>query len=155
MVASSSSPSRSPSRSSSRPSNRRPGASSAHFDLNWRRVAPGPSGSAAGVPDSGTSLAKPAAAPKLLRAPVLAMAVGKRLLPRAVDRNRVKRIAREAWRHRVAGDPSLAGELHVFIRLARRPAVLEPVCDLRKKRLLRAELDSLLAMLPRTNGPRS
>ena len=100
---------------------------------------------------------KPVGAPvlKLLRAPVLAMAIGKKLLPRAVDRNRVKRIAREAWRHRVAGEPALARELSVFIRLARRPAVLDSVCDSAKKRLLRAELDGLLAMLPRPGGPRS
>ena len=97
---------------------------------------------------------KSAAAPKLLRAPVLAMAIGKKLLPRAVDRNRVKRIAREAWRHRAAGDPALARELSVFIRLARRPAMLDAVCDSGKKRLLRAELDGLLAMLPRSGGPR-
>lgn len=109
----------------------------------------------AGTSDAGATMTKLIAVPKLLRAPVLALAIGKKLLPRAVDRNRVKRIAREAWRHRVAGEPALARELSVFIRLARRPAVLDPVCDSGKKRLLRAELDGLLAMLPRTGGPRS
>ena len=65
------------------------------------------------------------------------LAIGKRLLPRAIDRNRVKRVAREAWRLRVLAQPALARELSVFIRLQKRPAVFGKVPDSQVKAALR------------------
>ena len=87
-------------------------------------------------------------ASSILRAPVLMLAIGKRLLPRAIDRNRVKRVAREAWRLRVLAQPALARELSVFIRLQKRPAVFGKLPDRQVKAALRLEIDSLLDRLP-------
>lgn len=74
----------------------RPVATGEHFNVHCK---PLPAGSGSGV---------------------LLMAVPKRLLARAVDRNLVRRLAREAWRGAVLNRQSMA----VMVKLARRPASL-------------------------------
>ncbi len=87
----------------------RPGVRGEHFSLHWR-VLPAPPG-------------------------VLFMAIPKRLLASAVDRNAVRRVAREAWR--AAG----AGRLPVAVML--RMTALPPARGARhRKALARAELDA-------------
>ena len=84
--------------------------------------------------------------PVIAGAPVMTLAVAKRLLPRAVDRNTVRRIAREAYRswHRTQlGLPAV-----IFIRLRRRSADWMTMPDGQKKRLWRSEIDSLLTAVP-------
>jgi RNase P protein component len=70
------------------------------------------------------------------------MAIPKRLLKRAVDRNTLRRIAREAWRARSA---SCRPRAPALLRLARRPAGFETLTQRARKRLWREELDDLLA----------
>lgn len=88
------------------------------------------------------------------------LAVAKRLLPRAVDRNTVRRIAREAWRHSGCAGTGVSA----FIRLARVTPAWREVGDRARKRAMRDELDRLLASLrtraanpppPRTPSPPS
>jgi len=71
---------------------------------------------------------------------VLYLAVPKRQLRRAVDRNLVRRIAREAWR---AGGPARV-PLALLIRLRRRPDDFASTGVRRRRKDLRAELDRLL-----------
>lgn len=99
-----------PSRRSGRPKN---GATSEHFLITWRRPA---SETQAG----------------------LHMAISKKLLPRAVDRNRVRRLIREAVRH-VHPLPVL-----LMVRLMSKPRELIEVTRQRSNRMLRAELDTVL-----------
>ncbi|MGM0552353.1 MAG: ribonuclease P protein component [Pseudomonadota bacterium] len=66
----------------------------------------------------------------------LGLAIGKRQVRRAVDRNRIKRIVREAFRQRRSGLPVVD-----LVVLARVGAVN---CD---NRLLRSEIDRLLDRL--------
>lgn len=73
---------------------------------------------------------------------ILLMAVPKRLLARAVDRNTLRRIAREAWRARSGPARPRAPAL---LRLARRPSGFETLTQRARKRLWREELDDLLA----------
>lgn len=116
-----------PEKAGSNPRRRRPSVSSEHFQLNWRRSAEGEA-----------HRLQP-----LHRAPRLTLAVAKKLLPRAVDRNRLRRIAREAWRAAAPCHP----DLDVFIRLHLRPSAgLLPEGQQRKA--WRAELDGLLSRLP-------
>ncbi|MBN9428167.1 MAG: ribonuclease P protein component [Burkholderiales bacterium] len=104
---------------------------------------------------------------------VLLMAVPKRLLARAVDRNLVRRLAREAWR----GAGLHRQPLAAMVKLARRPACLArsrvTAAAARRgaastraagkatlagagrrsnKKQLRAELDQLLATVCRRLG---
>lgn len=51
----------------------------------------------------------------------LGLVVGKKLLKRAVDRNRVKRVVREQFRLRRAGLPAV----DLVVRLAAKPAPLD------------------------------
>jgi RNase P protein component len=106
---------------------RRPGLNSRHFSLTWRRNREGRRDDSA-----------------IHRAPRLMLAVAKKLLPRAIDRNTVRRIAREAWR---AAEPGHR-DLSVFIRLLSVCDALKLLPDAQRKRLLRAELDGLLSRLP-------
>lgn len=69
------------------------------------------------------------------------MAVSKKFLPRAVDRNRVRRLIREAARLR-----ELPGTL-VLVRLMRKPTAAFAQPDSACKRLVRAELDDGFARL--------
>jgi len=71
----------------------------------------------------------------------LGLVVGKKLLKRAVDRNRVKRIVREQFRLRRATLPNL----DLIVRLAAKPAPLEA-------KLLATEFTGLLEKLCRTQG---
>lgn len=52
----------------------------------------------------------------------LGLVVGKKLLKRAVDRNKLKRIVREQFRRRRAGLPAY----DLIVRLAVKPAPLDP-----------------------------
>jgi ribonuclease P protein component len=54
-------------------------------------------------------------------APRLGLVVGKKLLKRAVDRNRVKRVLREQFRLRRAGLPAC----DLIVRLATKPVLLD------------------------------
>ena len=84
------------------------------------------------------------------------MAVAKKLLPRAIDRNRFRRIVREAWR---AGGCAAVGASHaaglsVFIRLMKTQPIWKTLPDGPLKRLWREELDRLLGELgARVNTP--
>jgi RNase P protein component len=74
---------------------------------------------------------------------VLHTAVSKKLLPRAVDRNRVKRLMREASR-----DVPLPS-IRVLVRLTCKPVRAFSMADRQCKRLLREELDLGLRLLIR------
>jgi RNase P protein component len=87
-------------------------------------------------------LPAPAHGALALEGDILLMAVPKRLLKRAVDRNTLRRIAREAWRARTANPRPRTPAL---LRLARRPAGFETLTQRARKRLWREELDDLLA----------
>jgi len=98
----------------------RPGVRGGHFSLHWR-VLEAPPG-------------------------VLFMAIPKRLLARAVDRNAVRRVAREAWRAAGAGKAPVA----VMLRMTALPAVRGAR---HLKALVRAELDAAFGtMLGRLAG---
>ena len=96
---------------------------SAHFTLSRRTP----------VPDGGNALPT---------GDVLLMAVPKRLLKRAVDRNTLRRVAREAWRAASGHDRPRSPAL---LRLARRPAGFDTLTQRARKRLWREEIDELLA----------
>lgn len=78
---------------------------------------------------------------------VLQFAVPKKLLKRAVDRNAVRRVARESWRAAVDSSPRrdayLARGHELRIRLLSRPATLAEMSRPARKRFWRAELDDL------------
>ena len=82
------------------------------------------------APDAGTACAG-----------VLFLAVPKRQLVRAVDRNLVRRIAREAWR--ASGLSRLP--IAVLVKLRRRPDWFAASGVRRKRRGVREELDALFA----------
>jgi len=92
----------------------RPGVGSEHFKIHFRVLADPPG--------------------------VLFMAIPKRLLARAVDRNAVRRVAREAWRAAsLAGAPVVA-----MLRMTASP----PVRGARhRKALVRKELDAAFRTL--------
>lgn len=71
------------------------------------------------------------------------LAVPKRLLKRAVDRNGLRRVAKESWRAQV-GTVKQPGYL---LRLTRRPDTLVQMSRKQRKRFWRAELDDLLGRL--------
>lgn len=73
---------------------------------------------------------------------VLLIAIPKRLLARAVDRNTVRRIVREAWR---ACPDATRARAPMLLRLVRRPAGFDDLTQRARKRLWRDELDALLA----------
>ncbi|MFT4099825.1 MAG: ribonuclease P protein component [Burkholderiaceae bacterium] len=102
-----------------------------HIQVKWRPAAP-----------AGRS-----ADPKALQ-PVLMMAVAKRLLPRAIDRNRFRRVVREAWRARVSASGMRPPAASVFVRLMRRSDVWRTVPDGQLKRAWRDEIDRLFAAVP-------
>ena len=72
----------------------------------------------------------------------LGLIVAKKLAKRAVQRNLLKRLAREAFRHARGG---LAAN-DVVLRLARPPGTQ---MDTQARRLWRADIEQLLARLPR------
>ncbi len=86
----------------------RPGVRGQHFNLQWRVLEASPG--------------------------VLFMAIPKRVLARAVDRNAVRRVAREAWRSAGAGGLPVAAMLRMTALPAARGAR-------HRKALVRAELD--------------
>lgn len=71
---------------------------------------------------------------------LLFLAVPKRQLVRAVDRNLVRRIAREAWRSAGLATRPVA----VMLKLRRRPDWFGQAGVRRRRAALRAELDALL-----------
>lgn len=88
-----------------------------------------------------------AAADSTVGAGRLGFSVPKRLLPRAVDRNALKRVAREAWRlapWRDVPRPALA-----MIRLHRLDAGWKTLPGSTLKKVWRSELDLLVARLLR------
>lgn len=82
------------------------------------------------APDAGTACAG-----------VLFLAVPKRQLVRAVDRNLVRRIAREAWRAAGLSRQPLA----VLVKLRRRPDWFAQAGVRRRRKGVREELDALFA----------
>jgi RNase P protein component len=72
----------------------------------------------------------------------LGMSVPKRLLPLAVDRNALKRVAREAWR--LAEWPAELRPERAMIKLRRRDDRWRELPRGALKRLWRAELDRLI-----------
>lgn len=70
------------------------------------------------------------------------MAIAKKQLPRAVDRNALRRVMREAWRA-ARPDPTLS----VFVRLTRASPAWREVGARARKRAWRTEFDELLASL--------
>ncbi len=72
----------------------------------------------------------------------LGMSVPKRLLPRAVDRNALKRVAREAWR--LADWPIHLRPERAMIKLRRRDEGWRELPRGALKRLWRLELDRLI-----------
>lgn len=111
---------------------RRPALTSDHFSLTWRRGDPS------------------RAVVAIHRAPRLMMAVAKKLMPRAIDRNTVRRIARESWRAVAGRHP----DLDLFVRLQAKPLAWSALPDGQRKRACRLELDGLLARLPAAGGAR-
>ena len=94
----------------------RPGVRSEHFNLHWKLLE--------GLPG------------------VLFLAIPKRLLARAVDRNAVRRVAREAWRSAALE----AAPVAAMLRMTRLP----PARGVRhRKAIVRAELDVALRTLSR------
>ncbi len=90
------------------------------------------------------------------------MAIPKRQLKRAVDRNTVRRVAREAWRAACApvgsAEPAApAGAAAVapsaLLRLVSRPQGFALLAQGARKRLWRTELDHLMAAVA-TAAPR-
>lgn len=85
----------------------------------------------------------------------LLMAIPKRQLKRAVDRNTVRRVAREAWRAATsltaANEPAQAQPARAvasrtaLLRLVSRPQGFALLAQGARKRLWRAELDHLMA----------
>lgn len=73
--------------------------------------------------------------------PVLLMSVPRRLLKRAVDRNTVRRIAKESLR---SARPQVNG-VALMVKLKRRPDEFETLTQRARKALWRAELDRLFA----------
>ena len=112
----------------------RPAALGEHFAMHWKAL---PQAAAGDSPnDSAVGAASAARSTG-----VLFLAVPKRQLARAVDRNLVRRIAREAWR--AAG--LACRPIAVFVRLRKRPDWFAAAGVRQKRRLLRAELDGLFA----------
>lgn len=83
----------------------------------------------------------------------LLMAIPKRQLKRAVDRNTVRRVAREAWRaatRQSAAEPAQAqagqatASPTALLRLVSRPQGFALLAQGARKRLWRAELDDLM-----------
>ncbi len=70
---------------------------------------------------------------------VLFLSVPKRQLARAVDRNLVRRIAREAWRGAGVAHRPIA----VMVKMRRRPDWFAAAGVRQKRRQLRVELDML------------
>ncbi len=100
----------------------RPGVAGAHFKLHWSLLGEPPG--------------------------VLIMAIPKRLLARAVDRNAVRRVAREAWRASALAQAPVAAVL-------RMTAVPPARGNRHRKALVRAELDAAFgAMRKRLAQPR-
>jgi ribonuclease P protein component len=106
----------------------RPGAASEHFTLHWRSL---PDGSPESTGSTG----------------LLLLGVPKRQLRRAVDRNLVRRLAREAWR----SSGLSRGRLALLVKLRKRPDWFAEAGVQQKRRALREELDQLLShrSLPR------
>ena len=94
----------------------RPGVRAGHFSLHWRGLD-GPPG-------------------------VLFIAIPKRLLARAVDRNAVRRVAREAWRAADVAQAPVAALLRMTVLLPARGAR-------HRKALVRAELDAAFRAMSR------
>ena len=92
----------------------RPGVGSEHFKIHFRILADPPG--------------------------VLFMAIPKRLLARAVDRNAVRRVAREAWRAASLGGSPVAA----MLRMTAAPTVRGARHG---KALVRAELDAAFRTL--------
>lgn len=109
---------------------RRTDLSSAHFGLGYQMIEP--------APDTG-------------QAPVRAQRIGisapKRQLKRAVDRNALKRVAREAWR--LAGWPPAGRPQVILLRLRRAEADWKTMGRAALKKAWRAEIDELLGRLIR------
>lgn len=97
----------------------RPGATGEHFAMHWKQL-PG-----AGRPPAG----------------ILFLAVPKRQLARAIDRNLTRRIAREAWRATGLDCRPVA----IMVRLKRRPDWFAAAGVRERRRALREELDRLFA----------
>ncbi len=89
-----------------------------HFSLGWRKV-------------------------ESILTTVVHTAVSKKLLPRAVDRNRVKRLMREA------SDDLQLPSIQLLFRLTGKPIVPFSKPDRQCKRLLRVEMDCAVVLLLR------
>lgn len=80
--------------------------------------------------------------------PLLMMAVAKRLLPRAIDRNRFRRVVREAWRSCERDWPGdLPRPSSVFVRLMKRDVAWRQTPAGALKRGWRTEVDRLFAIV--------
>lgn len=100
----------------------RGGLRTAHFALGWSREANAPGDAQA-------------------HSPHLGQAVPKRWLKRAVDRNALRRVAREAWRARAADRPLPAPI--ALLKLLHASPEWSTLGASARKRQWRAELDSL------------
>ncbi len=80
-------------------------------------------------------------------------AVPKKLLKRAVDRNAVRRVARESWRARFRQfngvDRFMSKHHQIRIRLVARPPEFQALSRPARKRFWRTELDDLIARVLR------
>lgn len=109
------------------PPRRRGPLASTHFMLSRRFPAPAGGARSASAGPAGD---------------ILLMAIPKRLLKRAIDRNTLRRIAREAWR---AGLNRSRPRSPALLRLVRRPVDFDGLTHRARKRLWREEIDELLA----------
>lgn len=116
---------------------RRKRVASAHFAIAAVSVSRGQLGRS--VNDSKSTDNGPGDA--VIQAGQLLMAVPKRLLKRAVDRNAVRRAARQAWRDQVL---ALGPTSTALIRMTAKPADFEQSSRPQRKRQWREELVELM-----------
>ncbi len=121
---------------------RRPDLVSAHFSLSWACVA----ATAAPAGARAHAVARPIRAGSRQ---TLALAVGKRFLARAVDRNAMKRVAREAWRAHAAPACPAPAVAQGLLRLRSADRGWASMSAAMRKRAWRDELDALLARMSR------
>lgn len=129
---------------------RRVDLSSAHFGLAFQMLEAGggvatPSEACELEPSCPASRAQAGAARR--RASRLAVAVPKRQLKRAVDRNALKRVAREAWRLAPWGERARPQVL--MLKLRRAEAEWKTTGRSALKKAWRAEIDELFSRLRR------
>jgi RNase P protein component len=125
---------------------RRPSLTSGHFGLSYEMLDALASRDVPDAPASREMPDAPASGRACERSPGrLGFSVPKRQLARAVDRNMLKRVAREAWRHARWG--SIRRPCAAMLKLRRTDAQWKSTPRGALKKAWRAELDALFERL--------